>query len=169
MSPPTPKQSSIIWTALTVAAVTLLIACLAAFVWALGRALHLLAPVIWPLAVAAMLAYLLDPVVDWLEKRKMKRQRAIICVFAIAALVVAGISAAVVPRLVVETRELAGKVPEYARRLVVWLETKSQWDIPFLPSKATPQSVGTNTPAVIGTTNIVATNSVSVAPQTAPD
>src|SRR5512138_1291496 len=104
MSRPTHKQSNIIWAALTVAAVALLMACLAGFVWALGRVLHLLAPVIWPLAVATALAYLLDPVVDWLEKRKMKRQRAIISVFAIALLAVAAISAAVVPRLVVETR-----------------------------------------------------------------
>jgi predicted PurR-regulated permease PerM len=169
MSPPTPKQSSIIWIALTVAAVALFIACLAAFVWALGRALHLLAPVIWPLAMAAALAYLLDPVVDWLEKRNMRRQRAIITVFAIAVLTVAAISAAVVPRLVVETRELAGRVPEYAQRLVLWLETKTQWDIPLLRAKPSAVIVDTSAPPVITTTNVLSTNGVNAAQQPTAD
>jgi predicted PurR-regulated permease PerM len=97
--------------ALTTLAVAALGACLVGLVWALGRVLHLFAPVLWPLAVAAALAYLLDPVVDWLERRKMKRQRAIILVFGVAVLVILGIGAAVVPRLIFETRELAEKSP----------------------------------------------------------
>ncbi|HTD68779.1 MAG TPA: AI-2E family transporter, partial [Candidatus Limnocylindria bacterium] len=166
MSSPTPNQSRILWTGLTVLAITLIVACVAALVWSLGRALHLLSPVIWPLAVAAALAYLLDPVVDWLEKRKMKRQRAIICVFAIAILAVAGIGVAVVPRLVIETRELAGRVPEYTRRLqqrvVVWLESKSDWNLPSLGSKAATSSAGTNTAILTGiATNNIGTNVVS--------
>jgi predicted PurR-regulated permease PerM len=170
MVPPTPKQSHLIWIALTVAAVALLISCLAAFVWALGRALHLLAPVIWPLAVAAALAYLLDPVVDWLEKRQMKRQRAIIAVFVVALLAVAGISAAVVPRVVIETRELAGRVPEYARRLVVWIENKSQWEIPLFKATAPPPSqTNVVTIEATNTPRAVATDAVSSAPVTAAE
>src|SRR5688572_13624898 len=111
MSPPTRNQTRILWTALTLLAVTVILACIAAFVWALGKALHLFGPVLWPLAIAAVLAYLLDPLVDVLEKRKMKRQRAIIFVFGVALLVVLGFGAAVVPRLVFETRELAAKIP----------------------------------------------------------
>src|SRR5438045_8823827 len=114
MSPPTPNQTRILWTALTVLALTLIAACAAALVWALGQVLHLFGPVLWPLAIAAVLAYLLDPLVDLLERRKMKRQRAIIFVFTVAALVVLGIGAAIVPRLVFETRELASKIPGFA-------------------------------------------------------
>jgi predicted PurR-regulated permease PerM len=172
MLPPSANQSRILWTALTVAAITLLVACFAALVWALGRVLDLLSPVLWPLAVAVALAYLLDPVVDWLQKRKMKRQRAIICVFAFATLVVAGIGAAVIPRLVVESRELAGKVPEYARRLqqrvVTWVETKSHWDIPLLGQKPAPLPAATNAVVTTPTTNVL-TNAVSTVPSPATD
>ena len=132
-------------------AITLIAACAAALVWALGRVLHLFGPVLWPLAVAAVLAYLLDPVVDLLQRRGMKRPRAILAVFAVAALIVLGVGAAVVPRLVSETRQLAARVPDYARQLqqrsADWLEN-SDWLQRFLKSRLEPAPVTTNTVAV---------------------
>src|SRR5206468_5751875 len=109
MPPPSPNQSRILWIALTALAVVALVASVAALVWSLGQVLHLLGPVLWPLAIAAVLAYLLDPLVDLLERRRMKRQRAIIFVFAVAVLAVLGIAATIVPRLVFETRALAAR------------------------------------------------------------
>ena len=150
LPPPTPNQSRILWTGLTVLAFTLTAACAAALVWALGRVLHLFGPVLWPLAVAAVLAYLLDPVVDLLNRRGLKRPRAILAVFAVAALIVVGVGAAVVPRLVSETRQLAAKVPDYARQLqqrsVDWLEN-SDWLQRFLKSRLEPVPATTNTVA----------------------
>ena len=143
MSSPTPNQTRILWTGLTVLAITLIVACVAALVWALGRVLHLFAPVLWPLAIAAVLAYLLDPLVDLLGRRKMKRKWAIIFVFAAAVFVVLGIGAAIVPRLVFVTRDLALKIPEYARQIqqrsADWIET-SGWRLPMLnqPKEAAP-------------------------------
>jgi len=139
MSSPTPNQTRILWTGLTVLAITTIVACVAALVWALGQVLHLFAPVLWPLAIAAVLAYLLDPLVDLLERRKFKRKQAIIFVFAVAVLVVAGIGAAIVPRLVFETRELALKIPDYARQIqqrsADWIETHSHRLSIFLPKE----------------------------------
>ena len=151
LPPPTPNQSRLLWAGLTVLAITLIAACAAALVWALGRVLHLFGPVLWPLAVAAVLAYLLDPVVDLLQRRGMKRPRAILAVFAVAALIVLGVGAAVVPRLVSETRELAAKVPDYARQLqqrsADWQEN-SDWLQRFLKSRLEPAPATTNTSTV---------------------
>jgi predicted PurR-regulated permease PerM len=69
---------------------------------------------LWPLAIAGIIAYLLDPLVDFFERRKIPRHRAIVLVFIIAAGIVLGIGVSVVPRLVFETRELASRVPGYA-------------------------------------------------------
>ncbi len=153
MSPPTPNQSRLIWFALTALAVAALAACLVALVWALGKVLHLFGPVLWPLAIAAVLAYLLDPVVDLLERRKMKRQRAILFVFGVAIFVVLGLGAAVVPRLVFETRELARRIPDYARqiqqRTADWIEN-SGWQVPGLNQPR--DAVALNTNAVPSTT-----------------
>jgi predicted PurR-regulated permease PerM len=152
MLPPTRNQTRILWTALTVLAITLIVACTAALVWALGQVLHLFGPVLWPLAIAAVLAYLLDPLVDLLEKRKMKRQRAIVFVFGVAVLVVLGLGAAVVPRLVFETRELAAKIPDYARQIqqrsVDWIEN-ARGRFPMLNQQSEPPVISTNAAAPV--------------------
>src|SRR3954463_8544687 len=87
MLPPSPTQSRVIWFAVTFLAIGVVIALLTGCVWALGRILHLFSPVLWPLAIAAVVAYLLDPVVDLLERRRIPRNRAVIFVFALAVVV----------------------------------------------------------------------------------
>lgn len=115
--PPTERQARLLWAALTGLAVATLVALVALAVWALGRVLDVLGPVLWPLAVAGVLAYLLDPVVDFLERRRVPRVRAIWCVFALALMVVAAVVGSVLPRLISETRELVQRVPAYAERV----------------------------------------------------
>ena len=115
--PPTESQARILWFALTGLAVAAVITLIAAAVWGLSRLLDVLSPVLWPLAVAAVVACLLSPLVDWLEKRKVPRPRAIILVFIAAFTLVAAVLASVIPQVVVETQQLAAKVPEYSERL----------------------------------------------------
>jgi predicted PurR-regulated permease PerM len=114
---PTPKQAKVVWLALTATAVAVLLLLTAALVWGLGQALHLLSPVLWPLAVAGVIAYLLDPVVDFLEGRGLPRTRAIICVFSLAVVLLLALLSSVVPQLVTETRDLALRIPGYAKNL----------------------------------------------------
>ena len=168
--PPSPIQTLILWFALTALAVTAIAGCVGLLVWALGRMLHLLAPVLWPLAFAAVLSYLLDPVVDWLERRRrMKRPGAIILVFTVATLLVLGLGATFVPRLVFETRELATKIPDYAARIQertsgwmqkagpAWLHFGAQTTAPetaaatnlVLTAPGTPGMAATNGPAAV--------------------
>src|SRR5689334_6408073 len=86
--PPTDKQARILWRAATAFAIALLVASLVLCVWGLGWLLKLLSPVLWPLAIAGVIAYLLDPVVDFLERRKVSRQRAILLVFGLGLILV---------------------------------------------------------------------------------
>jgi predicted PurR-regulated permease PerM len=115
--PPTEKQARVIWFALTGLAVATVIALIVAAVWGLGRVLNLLSPVLWPLAIAAVMACLLSPVVDFFERKKIPRTRAILLVFVMAFALVLGVLANVLPQVVVETKQLAAKVPEYSERL----------------------------------------------------
>ena len=77
MTPPTEKQACAIRFALTGLAVATVIVLIVAAVWGLGRVLDLLSPVLWPLAIAAVVACLLSPVVDVFERKKVPRARAI--------------------------------------------------------------------------------------------
>lgn len=129
--PPTEKQARILWLSLTAFAIALLVAILGLSVWGLGRVLKLLSPVLWPLAISGVIAYLLDPLVDFLERRKVTRQRAILLVFSAGMVVAGGVFASVVPRLIHETGELMVAVPAYSRQiktnLVNWASSTPRW------------------------------------------
>jgi predicted PurR-regulated permease PerM len=102
---------------LTGLAIAVVVGLIAGLVWGLGQVLQFLSPVLWPLAVAGVLAYLLDPVVDLIERRGASRPRAIVLVFGMALVIVLALCASVVPQLVTETRDLAVRIPGYAARL----------------------------------------------------
>ncbi|MDW8308394.1 MAG: AI-2E family transporter, partial [Verrucomicrobiales bacterium] len=115
--PPTERQARLIWTALSGLAAAVIVALVVGLIWGLGRILDVLSGVLWPLAVAAVLACLLDPLVGFLEQRGVPRLRAILAVFAVALLLVAAVAASVVPRVVVETQQLQARVPVFAEKL----------------------------------------------------
>ncbi len=112
--PPSEKQARVIWHAITGLAMAVMAGLVVALIWGLGKVLNLLAPVLWPIAVAGVLAYLLDPLVDWLERTGVSRARAIMGVFALALLLIAVWFGSVLPQVINETGQLAQKIPEYA-------------------------------------------------------
>jgi predicted PurR-regulated permease PerM len=75
---PTQQQARLIWLAVSALSLALFLAVLGALFWGLGWVLQRLTPVLLPLAIAGILAYLLDPVVDRLEAWGMKRSAAIL-------------------------------------------------------------------------------------------
>ena len=128
--PPTAKQARIIWLAVTVISLALFLAVVGAVIWGVGWVLQRLTPVLLPLAIAGILAYLLDPLVDFLEAKGAPRGRAIFLVFFIGVALLIGIAGMVVPRLVVEVKELVEQTPKYADRITTevneWIQ-KSPW------------------------------------------
>ena len=132
LPPPSTRQARLIWLALTGLAIAVLAGLAAGLVWGLGQVVQILSPVLWPLAIGGVVAYLLDPVVDFLQRKSISRPRAIILVFLVALLLVATFFASVVPQLVAETRQLAARVPAYADRLQKRLETWANHPPPLL-------------------------------------
>lgn len=114
---PTPRQARLIWLAASGLAIAVLVGLAAGLVWGLGRVVTILSPVLWPLAIGGVLAYLLDPLVDFLERRAIPRPRAILTVFGIGLLLVLAFFSSIAPQLVSETRQFAARVPVYAERL----------------------------------------------------
>src|SRR5689334_8284841 len=95
---PSQQQARIIWLAVSALSLALFLAVLGALFWGLGWMLQRLTPVLLPLAIAGILAYLLDPVVDRLGAWGMKRPTAIFLVFLIGVGIVVGVSMLVIPR-----------------------------------------------------------------------
>lgn len=132
--PPSDRQARIIWLSLTTLALALGLTLLGTLAWGLGWLIQLLSPVIWPLAVAVVLAYLLSPVVNALEDRGISRFRSVVLVFAAAGFLMMGVVGSVVPRAIVEARDLASQVPTLVSQLQVRLQN---WlDQPQAPLKS---------------------------------
>ncbi|MEK7674572.1 MAG: AI-2E family transporter [Verrucomicrobiota bacterium] len=138
--PPTEKQARILWASLTSLAVAVLVGLIGLLLWGSGWVINRLSSVLLPLAVAGILACLLDPLVDWVERRlRIPRARAILLVFLVGLALVLALLAGVVPQLIVETRQLIDQVPTYAAKLrgdfSMWLakshlgaKAKEAWD-----------------------------------------
>ncbi len=127
--PPTEKQARVLWFSLTALAVGAALALLGAVLWGVGMVVNKLSPVLIPLAVAGILAYLLDPLVDFFERR-LSRAAAILAVFSLAVLCVVLLLGTVIPRLVVETSDLVQRAPALLEKgqkgVSEWLAT-SPW------------------------------------------
>jgi predicted PurR-regulated permease PerM len=90
----------------------------------LGALLYLLAPVLTPFAVSALLAYLGDPLVDRLERRRLSRTLAVTLVFALMALAVVVAVLLLIPMLERQILRFIEQLPRY----IAWLqETMLPW------------------------------------------
>ncbi|MCW1913635.1 AI-2E family transporter [Luteolibacter sp. GHJ8] len=94
---PTRFQLRTLWNAATGVSILVLGALLVGLIWLIGKIFGFLQPVLVPLAVAAITAYLLDPVVRLFQKRGFSRRWSVVSVFATFTLLVAGLVAIMIP------------------------------------------------------------------------
>ena len=169
LPPPTQKQARVIWLALTGLSVATLAVLAVGLIWGLGQVLQILSPVVWPLAIAGVVAYLLDPVVDWFERKGLSRARAIVCVFGIAFLVLAGVLGSVIPQIITETEQLIHRLPEIRQKVQTRIEDWAEHPPALLrnvlnllkrdSATSNPADTATNTVLVLDlTTNAITTN-----------
>ena len=115
--PPTEKQARILWTSVTALAVGVLLALAALLTLGFAWVVNVLSSILIPLAIAGVIAYLLDPIVDWFQrKRGFKRQNAIILVFCIAVLLLLGTVASLMPSLITQVGKLTTEFPKKAKK-----------------------------------------------------
>jgi predicted PurR-regulated permease PerM len=132
-------------------------------VWGLGCVLTVLSPVLWPLAVAGVVAYLLDPVVDYFHRKGLSRPRAIVSVFALALVIVLGVLANIIPPIVHQTHELATNAPKIIKKADAafekWANNPPPWAQrwlkvgPVQPETPAPDVTDTNQPMSLSETN----------------
>ena len=79
---PSQFQKKTLWKAVTGLAILVIGALLVGLIWLTSSVLGYLQPVLIPLAVSGIVAYLLDPVVQWLQGKGLSRIKGIIIVFS---------------------------------------------------------------------------------------
>lgn len=103
---PTTFQRSVCWLTLSSVCLVVMVALLCGFVCGIGWLFVTLEPVLLPVIVAGIMAYLLSPAVKWVQKLVKKRIPAVLIVLLVAALGMAGLAMTIVPPLVRQTSEL---------------------------------------------------------------
>ena len=79
--------------------------------------------VIWPLAVAGILALVMRPVVTFFEKRlKLRRAAAVLLLYLLFLLLVAGLCYTFVPALVTQLLDFVAYLPVLWQKTVAWAE-----------------------------------------------
>ena len=90
--------------------------------WLIGFAvttlvLWLLSPILLPFVAGFALAYLLDPVADWLERRGVPRIAASLLILGIFLLLFIGAVVALIPALLAQIEGFVARLPDYSARL----------------------------------------------------
>ena len=114
---PTPFQKKTCWAALTAVAALAFVAVILIAGWSIVSACGYLKPVLTPIAIAAVLAYLLTPVVGLLCKWRIPRTWAVVIVFVLFSAGLALIGITVAPSLEHQGSIFASRIPAYSQSI----------------------------------------------------
>jgi predicted PurR-regulated permease PerM len=105
----------------------------------IGGLVYLLAPVLTPFAAAALFAYLGDPLVDRLEKRKLSRGTAVGIVFLLMILAAVGTVLLLVPMLRGQIVAFGEKLPAFVQWgqtvALPWIEAQTGFSLDHLKTE----------------------------------
>jgi len=118
---PTQWQRKTIWAAVTTLAVVVIGAISVELVILGARALNFLQPLLLPISISGIIAYLLNPLVEKLSARGVARTNAVAYVFAGVILALLLIIFSVVPAIYDQSLLLAKKAPEYIGASQNWI------------------------------------------------
>jgi predicted PurR-regulated permease PerM len=110
---PAEWQRKAIWAAVSALAVSFLIFVLVAAIWIMANVISFLQPILIPVAIAAILAYLLDPVVTRMAANGLGRTKSIILLFTIAGLALVAVGTWLVPAFGMQSSNLVKELPQY--------------------------------------------------------
>jgi predicted PurR-regulated permease PerM len=113
---PTPWQRKTLWSAITCISLVVIAGAIFLTVLVATRIVLFLQPLLLPVAIAGVLAYLLEPLVSWLARRGLPRLIAVIIVFAVfvsgGSLLIIGIG----PPVSFESQKFFTALPAYLER-----------------------------------------------------
>ena len=130
---PTVWQRKTMWAALSAVFIVVLITIVCSGIWIAAGVVTFLQPILIPVAIAVILAYLLDPLVTNMCERGLGRTQAVLALFAIVFLSLAVLIAWLAPVVSMQATNVGRELPQYtqkARDTIVDLIFK--YDIAFV-------------------------------------
>ena len=124
---PTEWQQKVMWGALAALSVVTIGAISVGLIWLVSNVIGFLQPILIPFAVSGVMAYLLEPVVSRIVSWGTSRQRAVISVFALVTVALAGVMVWIIPAIWMQTSNLVQKVPAYRDRIEEKVRQFNDW------------------------------------------
>jgi predicted PurR-regulated permease PerM len=119
-----PPQRKLVGFALAFGALCAIAALLYLMLAGVARFVATFAGVIWPLAAAGIIALVLRPLVDLFETRlKLRRVSAVVLLYSLFVLAVAGLLFTFVPAIIAQAIEFVAYLPDLWQRVLLWGET----------------------------------------------
>ena len=131
---PTRFQQKTVWSATTGLAILVLGILFVGLIWLIGKVFGFLQPVLVPLIMAGIIAYVLDPVVRLLENRGLSRFWSVVVLYFLMLIVAALLAAAVIPGIRAGHGTLKNFLPSSKVTIPHPPATKS--DIPAAPDES---------------------------------
>jgi predicted PurR-regulated permease PerM len=110
---PTPWQSKIMWGALSAFFVVMLITIACSLVWIAANLISFIQPILIPVAIAVILAYLLDPLITKMTQQGLSRAKAVWALFAIAFLSIGALITWLAPVVSMQAANVTRELPQY--------------------------------------------------------
>ena len=113
---PTAWQREVMWAALSAFFVVVLVVIAASAIWVAANLISFLQPILIPVAIAVILAYLLDPLVTRISRGGLSRTKAVLLMFAVVFVALGGFMAWLVPTVSVQSANFARELPAYTQK-----------------------------------------------------
>src|SRR6478735_7199817 len=110
---PTPWQRKTMWAALTAIFIVVLITIVCFVIWMVANVFGFIQPILIPVAIAVILAYLLDPLVTKMCRNGLGRTKAVFALFALAFLSIAVLVAWLAPVVSMQATNVGRELPQY--------------------------------------------------------
>jgi predicted PurR-regulated permease PerM len=144
---PTLWQRKVLWSAISALAISVILSIGVSWLWIVSFVLKVVQPILVPFAAAAVIAYLMEPVVRFLVARRFSRRIAVVSVFGALTAGFVGILFWIIPEIAHQTHNLAERIPAYKasatkrlKKLATEFKAKTNIPIPALETLDSPES-----------------------------
>jgi len=110
---PTPWQRKTMWAALTALFVVVLITIACSVLWITANVIGFIQPILIPVAISVILAYLLDPLITKMTARGLGRTKAVLALFTIALLSIGVLVTWLAPIVSMQAANVGRELPQY--------------------------------------------------------
>ena len=104
------------WAALTALFLISLVVTVAAVIWVFANLVSFLQPILIPVAIAAILAYLLDPLVTRMCRGGLGRTKAVVLLFLLVFVGLVALGTWLVPMISMQSASFAKELPSYTQK-----------------------------------------------------